>query len=310
MDKVTKYKQREHLRRYRTGKITKVNKGIIKRRNYGGHPVMVYRGISNFEKTLAGLKNNKIEAHGKDNVVWVTPSKSIAEKYGDNLVTMEIDSDDLKKVPGRSKLFKVEKDIWPSQIKRIEPVRRNFGFIEHSIDYKKLLEADKEAKNTGVRLSPSEILKYTNIDQLYKDIDKYKLRVVPKRIKNPSIPTEILGGDNTTIIETQAPLPPGDTIKSISRLYRQPFPTTMISHKNFTKMLLRSGNIQGAYDIMPSPVKGDLNLIARNAPSVYESVSRLPPKNKEIRRIKKGIGSVSMRGLPSIDEKLKEYGLK
>ena len=81
-----------------------------------------YRGIDSFEKKLFEVKG-KLEPRrykkDKPNRIWVTPKKEIAQRYGKEVMEIEIDDNKVKKEQGRSRMLYTEDEVWPSQVKSI-----------------------------------------------------------------------------------------------------------------------------------------------------------------------------------------------
>jgi len=110
-----------------------------------------YRGIDDFELKLFQLKG-QLEPHSKSRDIpkknWVTPKKAIAERYGDNVLEVDLDPADVKTVPGRSKMFYTEKAIWPGQVNNITNTRssNNGATIEKQQEWKRMKPIRKATK--------------------------------------------------------------------------------------------------------------------------------------------------------------------
>jgi len=82
-----------------------------------------YRGINDTQlKSLQteGMIEPKFKKGNKPKRVWITKQKDVAERYGSNIVEMEIDDNRIKIDPGRSRMVYTEDEILPGQIRSIK----------------------------------------------------------------------------------------------------------------------------------------------------------------------------------------------
>lgn len=81
---------------------------------------IMYRGIDPYEITILE-KEKKLIPHGKDNRIWVTDRKKIAETYTPEegeVLTIDVPDELIQTAPGRSKMFYVEEEIDEDRIIR------------------------------------------------------------------------------------------------------------------------------------------------------------------------------------------------
>lgn len=95
----------------------------IARRKRGNYGSSVFRGVDDFELKLLELQNElqpRSKSRDEPKIIYVTPSRKIAEKFGKHVLEIEREGLDLKKQPGKARLLFTEKSIGRSKIKMLE----------------------------------------------------------------------------------------------------------------------------------------------------------------------------------------------
>ncbi len=112
----------------------------------------MYRGVD--DKEFLNLrKEGKLKPHGERNAIWMTPSKSIAERYNKNILSLNVDDDKVFPVEGRSKMFITNQKIPLDRIKKVE-------------SYPGLLINDKPVEEKWHSIEPEEESNYINADDI------------------------------------------------------------------------------------------------------------------------------------------------
>ena len=135
-DKITKQQKpflqsRSYRKRFRDNdKDGVINALDCKPNNPKKHGVY-YRGINDYElKKLkqTGLIHKKQYSKEKTKRVYITPNKEFAKRYGDNLITLNIDDKNIRTEKGKTKVLFIEKDITPKNIKALDEDLSGDGF--------------------------------------------------------------------------------------------------------------------------------------------------------------------------------------